>query len=58
MNNDKLDEEKEKKNILQMDVKDLFKSDILKQDISPKMALIVIGILLYNWFIWIFYNLS
>ena len=55
MNNDKLDEEKEKKNILQMDVKDLFKSDILKQDISPKMALIVIGILLtiglYGYFI-------
>ena len=46
---------KRKKNILQMDVKDLFKSDILKQDISPKMALIVIGILcaigLYGYFI-------
>lgn len=55
MNNNKLDEEKEKKSILQMDVKDLFKSDILKQDISPKMVLILIGILcivgLYGYFI-------
>lgn len=46
MNNDKLDkEEKEKKSILQMDVKDLFKTDILKKDISPKVALISIATL-------------
>lgn len=55
MNNNKLDEEKEKKNILQMDVKDLFKFDISKQDISLKMVLILIGILctiaLYGYFI-------
>lgn len=55
MNNEKLDEEKEKKNILQMDVKDLFKSDILKKDISPKSVLILItvlcGIGLYGYFI-------
>ena len=54
MNNNKLDEEKEKKNILQMDVKDLFKLDILKKDISPKVILILVavlcGICLYGYF--------
>jgi len=36
------DEVKEKKSILQMDVKDLFKSDVLKKDVSPKGAVIAI----------------
>lgn len=53
--NNKLDEENDKKSILQMDVKDLFKSDILKKEVSPKMALILVAILcvigLYGYFI-------
>lgn len=49
-----IEEEKDKKSILQMDVKDLFKSDVLKQEISPKVAFmsiaIVVGIGLYGYF--------
>lgn len=49
-----IEEVKDKKSILQMDVKDLFKSDILKKDISPKVAFISIavlcGISLYGYF--------
>ncbi|MGL4911777.1 MAG: type 4a pilus biogenesis protein PilO [Romboutsia sp.] len=57
MNSDKnnIDEKKEQKSIWQMDVKDLFKSDALKKDISPKGAIISICILcligLYGYFI-------
>ncbi|HSQ88643.1 type 4a pilus biogenesis protein PilO [Romboutsia sp.] len=40
-----IDEVKEKKNISQMDVNNLFKRDILKQNISPKSAAIIIGVL-------------
>ncbi|WP_303005590.1 type 4a pilus biogenesis protein PilO [Romboutsia ilealis] len=56
MNNESMpiEEVKEKKSILQMDVKDLFKSDILKKDVSPKAAFISIavlcGISLYGYF--------
>lgn len=49
-----IEEVKDKKSILQMDVKDLFKSDILKKDISPKASLISIAVLcgvgLYGYF--------
>ena len=49
-----IEEVKEKKSILQMDVKDLFKSDILKMEISPKVAFIsiavLVGIGLYGYF--------
>lgn len=56
MNNESMpiEEVKEKKSILQMDVKDLFKSDILKKDVSPKAAFISIAVLcgigLYGYF--------
>lgn len=49
-----IEEVKEKKSILQMDVKDLFKSYILKMEISPKVAFIsiavLVGIGLYGYF--------
>ena len=49
-----IEEEKDKKSILQMDVKDLFKSDVLKQEISPKVVFmsiaVLVGIGLYGYF--------
>lgn len=56
MNNESMpiEEVKEKKSILQMDVKDLLKRDILKKDVSPKAAFISIAVLcgigLYGYF--------
>lgn len=47
MDKDKnIEKEEQKKSILQMDVKDLLKSDVLKKDISPKNAFLSIGILI------------